>query len=152
MTLCVGLLSLSASDEDPTDWAFGWSHDLELFMFFNHSRFCQRPIFITLVLACRAGWLLIMFTTVAVSVPFGMILQLGFRLAMVVFYDEDLDLMPPWMQFTYTHFKEAAGVLTKLIDGGAGCVSLCSSSAGSTSAQTGDCFLPQWLSIHPTYD
>ena len=87
--------------------------------------------------ACRTGWLLIFFTTVAVSVPFGMILQLGSRLAMVVFFDGNPDSMPPWMQFIYTHVKKASEGLTKLIDGGVGCASLCSSSAGSTSAQTG---------------
>ena len=34
MTLCVGLLSLSASDEDPKDWAFGSSRDSELLAIF----------------------------------------------------------------------------------------------------------------------
>jgi hypothetical protein len=75
-----------------------------------------------------------MFTTVAVSVPFGMMLQLGCRLAMVVFYEGGPKSMPPWMQFVYTHFEEAAGGIAKWIDGGVGCVPLCSSSAGSTSA------------------
>jgi hypothetical protein len=105
IALCVGLLSLSASDEDPKDWAF--------------------------------GWLLVLFTTVAVSVPVVMMLQLGSRLAVVVFYDGDPDSMPAWMLCIYTHAKEAAGGLTKWFDGGVGCASLCSSSAGSTSSQTG---------------
>ena len=90
-----------------------------------------------------------MFTTVAVSVPFGMILQLGCRLAMVVFYDGNPDSMPPWMQFIYTHFKEAAEGLAKMIDGGVGCVSLCSSSAGSKSAQTGTCLVV--VAINPLH-
>jgi hypothetical protein len=98
MTLCVGLLSLSASDEDPKDWAF--------------------------------GWLLILFTAVAVLVPVGMMLHL----AALVFYNCDPGSMPSWMQFIYTHANEAAGGLAKLIDG---CASLCSSSAGSTGFQTG---------------
>ena len=105
-------------------------------------------MFIIFVRARRAGWLLIIFTTVAVSVPFGMILQLGCRLAMVVFYDGNPDSMPPWMQFIYTHFKEAAEGLAKMIDG-VGFVSLCSSSAGSKSAQTGACLVV--VAINPLH-
>ena len=90
-----------------------------------------------------------MFTTVAVSVPFGMILQLGFRLAMVVFYDGNPKSMPPWIHFIYTHFKEAAGGLEKLIDGGVGSASLSSSSAGSTSAKAGSCLTV--VAIYPLH-
>ena len=89
------------------------------------------------VRAFHVGWFLVMFTAVAVSVPFGMMLQLGSRLAMVVFYDGNLGSMPLWMQFICTHVREAAGGLTKFIDGGVGFAFLCSSSADSTSTQTG---------------
>jgi len=65
LTLCVGLLSLTAMDEDPQDWAF--------------------------------GWLLVFFTTVAVSAPFGMILRLGTSV-LVVYYGGDPDTLPAWMK------------------------------------------------------
>jgi hypothetical protein len=79
MTLCVGLLSLSASDDDPEDWAF--------------------------------GWLLMLFTAAAVSVPFGIILDLIARLILVYFYDNDPEALPEWLKFIrtiYTNAKAAA--------------------------------------------
>ena len=46
-----------------------------------------------------AGWLLLFFTTVAVSVPFGMILQFGIRFILVAFYGEDgIKDLPWWVQ------------------------------------------------------
>ena len=67
------------------------------------------------------GWLLLFFTTVAVSVPFGMILQIGSRLILIAFYGGDVERLPEWMKFIYSHAKDATDRAHKLFMRGIGC-------------------------------
>ena len=87
-------------------------------------------------LCAAAGWLLIFFTTVAVSVPFGMILQLGARLVLVTFYNGDIEDLPEWMKFIYTHVKAAAEHAQGLVNRVWPAL-LCDCATNSQASQTG---------------
>jgi hypothetical protein len=83
-----------------------------------------------------AGWLLIFFTTVAVLVPFGMILQLGSRLILVAFYNGNVEELPEWMKFIFALAKTAVDLTRGLVEK-VGCTLLCGCATSSHASQKG---------------
>jgi hypothetical protein len=84
------------------------------------------------------GWLLIFFTTVALSAPFWMMLRLGPRLILVVFYNGEVGELPAWIICIYEQGKKAVACARGLTRGGGGC-SFCASTVlqSSQTAQEG---------------